>query len=267
MTTRTSQFQRAFDIVRSASETSEGKLRKLLAHVRVSRGVYQLPDDMQLLDAEAVLATCSQLESTAHTSIARLYGLGPGSEQRRPSDLVVIGAGWDEEDMVALNFTDSETRVEYWCAPLNTWITLVDDCRSFWDSIDIRLKRWGEKKPPKCPLVLKCSRGRIKVAGFQSRFRDVQLSVNGAEPWDWTDTGTHHVPGVQVADILSVPPSPVLVVGLGTQRRLQVSAEARAHLDEKGILLVERETSRAVAIYNCYVELGVEVSALIHSRS
>jgi hypothetical protein len=42
--------------------------------------------------------------------------------------------------------------------------------------------------------------GEIEVEGLP-RTRDMKLWPGGGRPWDWRETATHHVPGIQVADV------------------------------------------------------------------
>jgi hypothetical protein len=53
---------------------------------------------------------------------------------------------------------------------------------------------------PKSPLILGASWGHLHVAGL-GESRDVKLWPGGGRPWDWSETGTHHVPGIQPADV------------------------------------------------------------------
>jgi hypothetical protein len=42
--------------------------------------------------------------------------------------------------------------------------------------------------------------GEMEVEGLDPA-RDMKIWPGGGRPWDWLETGTHHVPGIQVADV------------------------------------------------------------------
>ena len=115
------------------------------------------------------------------------------------------------------------------------------------------------------PRVTHLEWGRIDVGPGRS-FRDAKLFPTGARGWDWNETGTRHVPGVQIADVeeLLEHGSRVIVLSRGMDLVLQVPAETVAWLEKQGIRVEVLESRLAVARYN---ELcGQEpVGALIHT--
>ena len=52
----------------------------------------------------------------------------------------------------------------------------------------------------KSPRILHLSWGHIEVEGHPP-FKDAKVFPGGAREWDWRDTGTRHVPGIQPADV------------------------------------------------------------------
>jgi hypothetical protein len=53
----------------------------------------------------------------------------------------------------------------------------------------------------KSPLrILKLDWGTIEIEGAGT-FRDAKLFPGGAREWNWHETGTEHVPGIQPADV------------------------------------------------------------------
>jgi hypothetical protein len=50
------------------------------------------------------------------------------------------------------------------------------------------------------PLITHLSWGRLEVAGGR-RFKDAKLFPGGSREWDWSETGTDHVPGIQSEDV------------------------------------------------------------------
>jgi hypothetical protein len=55
-------------------------------------------------------------------------------------------------------------------------------------------------EPNRSPRITQLSWGRLEVDGDQT-FKDAKLFPGGAREWDWRETGTHHVPGIQPADL------------------------------------------------------------------
>ena len=53
---------------------------------------------------------------------------------------------------------------------------------------------------PISPRISHLSWGHIEVEGHPP-FKDAKIFPGGAREWDWRETGTRHVPGVQPADV------------------------------------------------------------------
>ena len=115
------------------------------------------------------------------------------------------------------------------------------------------------------PRISHLSWGRLEVEG-QGAFKDAKLFPGGAREWDWRETGTRHVPGIQAADLRELLEHGVEVVVLskGMLERLQVCPETLELLKRKGIPAHVLPTEDAVRLYN---ELAAEqkVGGLFHS--
>jgi len=115
------------------------------------------------------------------------------------------------------------------------------------------------------PIIESQRWGVIDVAG-EGRFKDAKLWPGGAREWDWGETGTHHSPGIQVADFQELLDrgTEVLVLSRGVWQRLMVSPEAREFLAQHAIEHEILETEAAVKRYN---ELAASraVGGLFHS--
>ncbi len=88
-------------------------------------------------------------------------------------------------------------------------------------------------------MITHISWGRIEVsvAGQTLTFKDCKIWPGGAIEWDWTLTGTHHRPGIQVADlgdVLAHNPD-VIILSRGMQRRLQTTPQVEEHLSQRNI--------------------------------
>jgi hypothetical protein len=118
------------------------------------------------------------------------------------------------------------------------------------------------EQPPK---VTDLSWGQVDVEAHGS-FRDAKLWPGGARGWDWNETGTSHVPGIQVADVeeLVEHGAEHVILSRGQNERLQIQDQTLTWLDEQGVETEVLESNRAVERYN---ELADEepVGALIHS--
>jgi hypothetical protein len=106
----------------------------------------------------------------------------------------------------------------------------------------------------------------MEVQGIGSG-RDFKLYPGGGRPWDWRETDTHHVPGIQPADVeeLLDHGSTVIVLSRGMELALQTAPETFALLRQRGVSSHVEETSAAVALYNRLAEAGEKVGGLFHS--
>jgi hypothetical protein len=108
--------------------------------------------------------------------------------------------------------------------------------------------------------------GRVRVEGCERPYKDVKLFPGGAREWDWNETGTHHQPGIQPADVeeLLENGAAVLVFGVGVYERLGVSRETFQLLKERRVAVEVHQTEKAVRVYNELSEREA-VGALVHS--
>jgi hypothetical protein len=115
------------------------------------------------------------------------------------------------------------------------------------------------------PRISQVSWGRLEVEG-QGAFKDAKLYPGGAREWDWSETGTRHAPGIQVADVeeLLQHGAEVVVLSKGVLARLQVCPETLELLKHRGIPAHVLPTEDAVRLYN---ELAAKqkVGGLFHS--
>lgn len=118
--------------------------------------------------------------------------------------------------------------------------------------------------PPRVALL---EWGVLEVEGGAAPYKDAKLWPGGSREWDWNETGTRHVPGVQPADVeeLLDHGARAVVIGRGMHGRLDVSAETRAALAARGIALHAAPTPQAVETYHRLRDAAPEVGALIHT--
>ncbi len=115
------------------------------------------------------------------------------------------------------------------------------------------------------PRITKISWGHMEVEGLGSG-KDFKLYPGGGRGWDWRETNTEHIPGIQPADVqeLIEKGSKVVVLSRGMQLRLQTCPETLEFLKEKGIPVHVEETKRAAEFYNKLAESEL-VGGLFHS--
>jgi hypothetical protein len=115
------------------------------------------------------------------------------------------------------------------------------------------------------PRIVHLSWGRIEVEGFRP-FKDAKIFTGGAREWDWRETGTRHVPGIQPADIdeLIAHGAKAVVLTRGIWKRLQVCPETLKALAEAGIETEVLQTEAAVKRFNELRDI-LPTAGLFHS--
>lgn len=115
------------------------------------------------------------------------------------------------------------------------------------------------------PKVDSIKWGSIAIDDGQ-KYKDAKLYPGGSREWDWNETGTHHSPGIQPADVeeLLEHGADVIVLSKGFNERLQTSRETEQFLDRKDIPYHILQTENAVDKYN-ELRKDHNVGALIHS--
>lgn len=121
-------------------------------------------------------------------------------------------------------------------------------------------------KMPKSPRVVHISWGRMEVEGVGTG-KDFKLYPGGGRAWDWTETNTQHVPGIQPADVQELVEhgSEVVVLSRGMNLALRTCPETLEFLRARGIRTHVEETSAAVELYNELAGKSQAVGGLFHS--
>ena len=119
---------------------------------------------------------------------------------------------------------------------------------------------------PKSPRVSHISWGRMEVEGVGTG-KDFKLYPGGGREWDWAETNTQHVPGIQPADVeeLLEHGSEVVVLSRGMELALQTSPETLEFLRARGVRTHVEETRAAVRRYNELAAESQAVGGLFHS--
>jgi hypothetical protein len=120
-------------------------------------------------------------------------------------------------------------------------------------------------QPQHAPRIAHLSWGRIEVEGYPP-FKDAKIFPGGAREWDWRETGTHHAPGIQPADVdeLIEHGARAVVLSRGIWERLQVCPETLDALAKNGIKVEVLQTEVAVERFN-ELRKSMPVGGLFHS--
>ena len=115
------------------------------------------------------------------------------------------------------------------------------------------------------PRITHISWGRMEVDGLGTG-KDFKLYPGGGRAWDWNETGTRHVPGIQPSDVTELleRDSTVIVLSRGMYLVLETCSETLDLLRARGVAVHVEETRAAVALYNQLAEWH-NVGGLFHS--
>ncbi len=116
------------------------------------------------------------------------------------------------------------------------------------------------------PLITDLSWGRMEVEHIGGG-KDFKLWPGGGRAWDWRETNTHHVPGIQPGDVQELLENgcQTIVLSRGMLRKLQTCQETIDLLENHGIAVHVAETIEAVELYNNLVRREQAVGGLFHS--
>ena len=115
------------------------------------------------------------------------------------------------------------------------------------------------------PRIVRLAWGCIDVEGY-APFKDAKVFPGGAREWDWRETGTRHVPGIQPADIeeLIAHGAKAVVLSKGIWERLGVCPQTLEVLARRGIEAEVLQTEAAVKRFN-ELRDSLPVGGLFHS--
>ena len=121
------------------------------------------------------------------------------------------------------------------------------------------------ERTTRSPRITHISWGRMEVDGLGTG-KDFKLYPGGGRAWDWNETGTRHVPGIQPSDVTELleRDSTVIVLSRGMYLVLQTCPETLDLLRARGVAVHVEETRAAVALYNRVAEWH-NAGGLFHS--
>jgi len=116
------------------------------------------------------------------------------------------------------------------------------------------------------PRITELAWGRMTVDGLGTG-KDFKLWPGGGRAWDWDETGTRHVPGIQPLDVAELIEhgATVVVLSRGMWRALQTERATMQLLEDRGVVAHLAETNQAVHLYNELADRGEAVGGLFHS--
>jgi hypothetical protein len=116
------------------------------------------------------------------------------------------------------------------------------------------------------PHINQLSWGHIEVEGLGTG-KDFKLYPGGGRAWDWGETNTRHVPGIQPVDVkeLVEHKAKVVILSRGILLRLQICPETTLYLENAGIEFHIMETKLGAELYNHLAEQNIAVGGLFHS--
>jgi len=122
------------------------------------------------------------------------------------------------------------------------------------------------KDQKRSPQITHVSWGRLEVEGKAGPYKDAKLFPGGSREWNWRETGTEHVPGIQPADVQELLDhgANVVVLSRGMAECLQVPRETIDFLKERRIEAHILPTTQAAELYNRLAKEG-PVGGLFHT--
>jgi hypothetical protein len=115
------------------------------------------------------------------------------------------------------------------------------------------------------PAILDIAWGRMEIDGIGAG-KDFKLYPGGGRPWDWSETGTRHSPGIQPADVeeLLAHGATTVILSRGMDLQLETDPATLEYLAERAVTVHVLETREAVELYQSLIET-TPAGGLFHS--
>jgi len=122
------------------------------------------------------------------------------------------------------------------------------------------------KNQHRSPQIKHVSWGRLEVEGRAEPYKDAKLFPGGSREWNWRETGTNHVPGIQQTDVQELLDhgAKIIVLSRGMKQCLEVPHETLDFLKERQIPAHVLPTADAAKLYNQLAEKE-PVGGLFHT--
>ncbi len=121
------------------------------------------------------------------------------------------------------------------------------------------------KKETISPRITSLQWGEVRTEGGHT-YKDAKLYPGGSREWDWNETGTRHVPGIQPEDVQELLDNgaEIVILSKGINERLQTDDRTKRMLDEQDVSYRILQSEEAARQYNELCD-EQQVGALIHS--
>ena len=122
------------------------------------------------------------------------------------------------------------------------------------------------KNENRSPKIKQVSWGRLEVEGRAEPYKDAKLFPGGSREWNWRETGTNHVPGIQQTDVQELLDhgAKIVVLSRGMKECLEVPHETLKFLKGRQIPAHVLPTVDAANLYNQLAEKE-PVGGLFHT--
>jgi len=122
------------------------------------------------------------------------------------------------------------------------------------------------KNENRSPKIKQVSWGRLEVEGRAEPYKDAKLFPGGSREWNWRETGTNHVPGIQQTDVQELLDhgAKIVVLSRGMKECLEVPRETLEFLKGREIPVHILPTADAAKLYNQLAEKE-PVGGLFHT--
>jgi hypothetical protein len=122
------------------------------------------------------------------------------------------------------------------------------------------------KTENRSPRIKHVSWGRLEVEGRAEPYKDAKLFPGGSREWNWRETGTNHVPGIQQVDVQELLDhgAQIVVLSRGMKECLEVPRETLEFLQGRQIPAHVLPTVDAAKLYNQLAEKE-PVGGLFHT--
>jgi hypothetical protein len=106
--------------------------------------------------------------------------------------------------------------------------------------------------------------GKLVIAN--KVYKDVKISPNRIEDWNWSKTKTNHKDGIQLQDVLDLinEGSEYIILSTGMKEMLNISSNIKAYLCDNKIEHSILQSEEAIKLYNKLIKTK-KVGELIHS--
>jgi hypothetical protein len=118
------------------------------------------------------------------------------------------------------------------------------------------------------PTITSISWGKIVVCGQGKElvYKDAKLWPSTSKVWNWKETSTEHVPGIQKADISEfINEVDIVILTRGMDLVLQVPQETISYVKALKKQCFVGQTKEMVKLYNDLIKQGKRVGGVFHS--